>query len=75
MKIRVLRRTRAWRDRRLILVARVVASTRAAEAALDETLAHLAATQYVVDYDPAELAQELAAFDDDPEGRTHREAP
>ncbi len=75
MKMRALRRPRAWRNRPLILVARVVASTRAAEAALDETLAYLAATQYIVDYDPAELAQELAAFDDDPEGRTHREAP
>ncbi len=63
MKIRAQRRTRAWRNRRLILVARVVASTRAAEAALDETLAYLAATQYIVDYDPTELAQELAAFE------------
>ncbi len=48
---------------------------RAAEAALDETLAYIAATQRIVDYDPLELAQELAAFDDDPDARTHREAP
>jgi len=75
MKMRALRRVRASRNRRTILVAQVVASTRAAEAALDETLAYIAATQKIVDYDPAELARELAAFDDDPNGRTHRETP